>query len=165
MLLTKASSSAIPSRDTVVGWASEHTGGFVFDLSDYQEQHYVPFVDAMISTVLPDERRVMVTLPRGLLQLGRQQLRLDLLRTELKPYLTRPVNNLRARLHGQLVMPTVQQLREAGRADLVALIAQAGGAQKVRRCLACAFFTRRLFTRRLVSRTWTDTLSRCIVCT
>ena len=97
----------------------------------YKEQHLMPFVDAMVISILPWRRRIVMNLPNGLISLGRRNLYMRLLNRELRPYLSNPVNKLTMRIRGQRVMPSCSQLKAAGRVDLVKLIQKAGGVCEV----------------------------------
>ncbi|KAL6759571.1 hypothetical protein V8C86DRAFT_3197862 [Haematococcus lacustris] len=82
------------------------------------EQHLVPLVPRLLPWAQPASRCLGADLPKGLLDLGRQQLHLNCLRPLLKPY-------LQDGPFGKKV------LEGAGRQDLVQLVQRAGGTTQV----------------------------------
>lgn len=96
------------------------------DDSDPVEQHLIPWVPAIVQSIHPPSRTVVITPPPGLLELGRQQRLLQQLKPELVVF-GKPVPGSMAERLGQHFMPTKRQLAEAGREDLVKLVTAAGG--------------------------------------
>jgi hypothetical protein len=92
--------------------------------------HKVPFVAEFIVHVNDADKRIEVVLPRGLANLGRRQAYLKILTQELPPYLER-TEDTQGGKRKQLLMPTLTQLTEAGRPDLVHCVVKAGGVSQV----------------------------------
>jgi hypothetical protein len=93
----------------------------------------VPLVAPLVAAVDTAQRAVTVDLPSGIVQLGREEMYLDMLEEELQPFLESCPNPFRAKVPGQRLFPTCAQLHAAGRPDLVYLVTRAGGSHK-----ACA---------------------------
>ena len=93
---------------------------------DPVEQHLIPWVPAIVQSIHPPSRTVVITPPPGLLELGRQQRLLQQLKPELIEF-GKPAPGSMAERLGQHFMPTKQQLAVAGREDLVKLVTAAGG--------------------------------------
>ncbi|KAL3141042.1 hypothetical protein ABBQ32_005553 [Trebouxia sp. C0010 RCD-2024] len=94
--------------------------------SDPVDQHLIPWVPAIVQSIHPPSRTVVITPPPGLLELGRQQRLLQQLKPELILF-GKPVPGSMAERLGQHFMPTKRQLAAAGREDLVKLVTAAGG--------------------------------------
>lgn len=94
--------------------------------SDSLEQHLIPWVPAIVQSIYPSSRTVVITPPPGLLELGRQQRLLQQLKPELVLY-GKPSPGAMAERLGQCFMPTKRQLAAAGREDLVKLVTASGG--------------------------------------
>lgn len=90
------------------------------------EQHLIPWVPAIVQSIHPSSRTVVITPTPGLLELGRQQQLLQRLKPELMAYGKPTVGSMAERL-GQQFMPTKRQLIASGREDLVKLVTAAGG--------------------------------------
>ena len=90
------------------------------------EQHLIPWVPAIVQSIHPPSRTVVITPPPGLLELGRQQQLLQRLKPQLMAYGKPAVGSMADRL-GQHFMPTKRQLAAAGQEDLVKLVTAAGG--------------------------------------
>ena len=90
------------------------------------EQHLIPWVPAIVQSIHPPSRTVVITPPPGLLELGRQQQLLQKLKPQLMVYGKPAAGSMADRL-GQHFMPTKRQLAAAGREDLVLLVTAAGG--------------------------------------
>lgn len=94
--------------------------------AEASEQHLIPWVAAIVQSIHPASRTIVITPPPGLLELGRQQQLLQRLKPELMTY-GKPATGSMAERLGQHFMPTKRQLAAAGREDLVKLVTAAGG--------------------------------------
>lgn len=89
--------------------------------------HCIPLVADMVQNVDAAHQVITLRLPRGLLQLGRQDAYCRLLAEEIPQYTEQLTNRFRDRILGEREFPSLQKLRDAGRSDLVQLIKKAGG--------------------------------------
>lgn len=90
------------------------------------EQHLIPWVPAIVQSIHPPSRTVVITPTPGLLELGRQQQLLERLKPELMAYGKPAAGSMAERL-GQHFMPTKRQLIASGREDVVKMVTAAGG--------------------------------------
>ena len=90
------------------------------------EQHLIPWVPAIVQSIHPPSRTVVINPPPGLLELGRRQQLLQKLKPQLMAHGKPAVGSMADRL-GQHFMPTKRQLAAAGREDLAKLVTAAGG--------------------------------------
>ena len=79
------------------------------------ESHLVPLVPAYVHAFDVEKKMILTQLPNGFMELGRRQLILEYLAKEL------------GQLSMEKEMPSRAQLLQAGRSDLLPLIAKAGG--------------------------------------
>ena len=89
--------------------------------------HHIPLVPDLVQKIENTRQLITLQLPRGLLQLGRQDAYCRLLAEEIPQYTEQLTNRFRDRMLGEREFPSLQKLRDAGRSDLVQLIKKAGG--------------------------------------
>lgn len=89
--------------------------------------HHIPLVSDLVQNVDPARQLITLQLPRGLIQLGRQDAYCRVLAEEIPQYTEQLTNRFRDRVLGEREFPSLQKLRDAGRSDLVELVKKAGG--------------------------------------
>eukprot|EP00892_Ulva_mutabilis_P000830 jgi/Ulvmu1/10748/UM068_0038.1 len=99
--------------------------------------HRIPLVPDFLLDVDCKAKKITVKLPSGLIQLGREELYIRVLKRELEPYIAELPNRFREKVRGERELPRYKDLRKHGRVDLVSLIKKAGGLAKVAQTLGC----------------------------
>lgn len=111
---------------------SKKDDGFQPVIETHTVHHRIPLVPDFVLDVDSSAKTITVKLPSGLIQLGREELYVRVLKRELEPYIAQLLNKFREKIRGERELPRYKDLREQGRPDLVSLIKKAGGLAKVR---------------------------------
>lgn len=88
--------------------------------------HLIPLVQDIVPSLVLVAKKVMLTPPDGLLDIGKSKANIAELGTELAEFTTYPCGCFGDRL-GVKYMPTKRALKNAGRDDLVAAVEECGG--------------------------------------